>query len=193
MGKSLFLIISLLVGLAFAQPNLNYNGYGDTAKVVGLTSTGTVYSKLFKLSQYLASRFDVFARDTNSAAGITNDSLQFLWGVQMVHPMFTSTGTTQTYKYGNLLTIDTLDMWASAGAFLKNNLPAMDTLGFFPNELHKVDTVSMSGWASQSRLVAPPWDVYFRFFATGLARNKKGGYVSLIFQQSTPKYLKVGN
>lgn len=179
--KALILFVAVFAALSFGQASGNWNGWGDTAYVAGFTGTGTVYSPLFKLSSMENACFDVYAKDSGSAAGITNDSLQFVWGIQFVHPSYQSgAGTTVKYKYSRRLIIDTLDMWGT-NVFI-DTLLNLDNTGTYPFLQKTIDT-SFSGWAMQSRQFSPQWDVSFRFWATGLAMNKKATYIPLVFQQ----------
>ena len=200
MKRSLFRIVSIAAGvlitfgtwLAYGQVDQNYNGWGDTA-VSYVTGTATAYTKAFRLSAFENARFDVFARDTVQAGAhaITGDSLQFVWGIQVYHPVYTSTTGTMVYKYDHRIVIDTLDMWSTTPFAASYYTLQLD--GSIANIFKTIDTTVISHWACQTRQFAPPWDVYFRFWATGLAQNKKAKAVKLVFQASRRKYVKVGN
>jgi hypothetical protein len=144
---------------------------------------------MLRLSAFDNCAFDVYAKDTASAAGVSNDSLQFVWGIQFIHPVFTSTTGTMVYKYSPFLVIDTLDMFTAANMAYK--YPSLLTNGTYLMTLKAVDTISVSTWAAQSRSFVPQYDVYYRFWAKGMQEN--GHSIKMVFQATRKKYTKVGN
>lgn len=50
---------------------------------------------------------------------------------------------------------------------------------------------SVSGWAAQSRVVTPKWDVYFRGWFQGLTGNITGSFVDLWFSPERRPHQKV--
>jgi hypothetical protein len=188
MKLSFMLIVSLLTALAFGQ-NQNWNGNGDTSQVNGFQGTGTVVSKKMRLSAFENSVFECYATDTGTAGAITGQSVKLIWGIEYCHPTWQSTELSPKYKYWGRVTIDTMDL-STAGNFIYT-VPVMDSNGYMPITKKYVDTTTISRWACQSRPFSPFWDVYFRFWATGLSGNQASTYVKLIFQQQRRKAMKV--
>jgi hypothetical protein len=191
MNKILVFIISIFIALSFAQVDQNYIGNGDTSAVWG-TGTATVYSKKMRLSAYENSIFEVYTKDTaNDAAAVTSQVLKFVWGIEYIHPTWQSTTVLPKYKYWGRVTIDTLST-LTAGNFIYAP-PLMDSLGMTPIVRKYVDTTTISGYVSQARPYLPFWDVYFRFFATGLPGTQDTTGVKFIFQQHRRKAYKIAN
>lgn len=178
--KFFLLILVGLVGLSFGQLNENWNGYGDTVRVHAFYKDTSIVTTKFKLSAFENSRYDVYFRDT-ATAGFASDSVKFVWGIEVGHPAFSTTkASSPVMKWSDRIAIDTVNMLAAANYVSDTAVLLSD--GTYSMSLRKIDTVSVSGWACQSRNISTPWDVYFRFWARGLAGNKASKKIDLVFQ-----------
>jgi hypothetical protein len=179
MKKSIVLFVLAFVCLSFGQ-NENWNGWGDTARVVNLYKDTTIYTGKFKLSAFENMRAAIFLRDT-SAAGFGSDSVNVEWGIQWGHPCWNTTlAKSPTMVWQARLVIDTVNMRTAAN--FTTDTMRLATDGTFTSTHKKIDSVTVSGWAYQDRAVTPEWDVYFRFFAHALAQTKNTKNIDCVFQ-----------
>ena len=180
--KKLSLVLSLLVSLAVAQgPTLNSNGRIDTSLIVGFKGTGTAYSKAFNLSAWENLRFDVLAMDTgNSKTLFASSAIKFYWWVSTGHYSINYL----TNKYDTVwslmqpLIIDTFDITTAANMVKVSR--SLDTAGNYPLAHKLIDTLSVRGYAVQSRAFTPEWDEIIRVGVQGLSGNQNTTYVKLI-------------
>lgn len=189
MKRRIVLFVLAFACLSFGQMNENWNGWGDTAKVVNLYKDTTIYTSKFKMSAFENGRYAIFIRDT-SAAGFANDSVNVEWGIQWGHPAWTSTNAkTPAMTWQSCLVVDTVNM-LTAGNFV---VPRMSLAadGSFTRPFKTIDSVTVSGWAFQDRSVTPEWDVYFRFWAHALTGTKNSKKISCVFQASRRVGVKV--
>ena len=185
MKKAIVLFVLAFVCLSFGQMNENWNGWGDTAKVVNLYKDTTIYTSKFKMSAFENMRAAIFLKDT-SAAGFANDSINVEWGIQWGHPCWNSTSAkSPTMVWQSWLVVDTVktDTNGNASVYV---IPVMSlaTDGSFTSTHKKIDSVTVSGWAFQDRNITPEWDVYFRFWAHALTGTKLSKKIGCVFQAS---------
>jgi hypothetical protein len=181
MKKSIALILFLSLS-AFGQINENWNGWGDTARVINLYKDTTIYSSKFKMSAFENGRYAIYIRDT-SVAGFSSDSVNVEWGIQWGHPAWNSvTAKTPIMAWQSCLVIDTVNM-LTAGNFVVPRM-SLITDGTFTLTHKYIDSVTVPGWAFQDRGVSPEWDVYFRFWAHALTGTKNSKKISCVFQAS---------
>jgi hypothetical protein len=169
------LVILLCAGAIVAQTE-NYNGWNDTSQIVNFKADSMKYSKVFLLSQNENLRIDMMA-DDSSATGYASDSVKFYWGIQLGHPTLngTGSGTKDTFWSNELITLDTFNMRVTTNAATAYRL--VDSTGTYTNAPQSHDTLSVTGFAVQSRQFSPAWDVYFRVWLKGLTLNKVGKWV----------------
>lgn len=176
--KRAILAVLFLAAVCFAQSD-NSNGYLDTACCRACSTTVAWFSKGFRLANYGNLRISVRAQDT-SAAGYANDSVNGKWGYQTYH-LGQTTGTTVDTVFDEPVVVDSFKMTTSAN--LRNFSSAVavngtyDSLGNLVRNWGVIDTVGFASWATQTRLVAPEWDVYVRFFWVGLTGNRVAGKI----------------
>jgi hypothetical protein len=175
--KKVLLAVALLAGVVFGQTE-NYSGMNDTAVIATFKADSLKTSKAYTLSQFENLRVDVLVSDT-SAAGFASDSVKLYWGIQTGRICWNSSGTRDTAWSNERITLDTLDMLTTTNAALKYN--AMDNTGAYTNTLKAHDTLSVSGFAVQSRNISPEWDVLFRCWVKGLTGNKVGRFLVFRF------------
>jgi hypothetical protein len=183
--KKFFVLLLALVGVSFGQLQENYNGYGDTVRVNGFYNDTTIYTKWFKLSAAENIRLEAYARDT-SAAGFLVDSTRFEWGIQTGRPSWLTLAVGSRYVViapSARLVVDTFTTGKvdTPTCFRVSDM-SLDASYDFVSPHKTVDTLNVSGWAFQSRNVAPEWDVYVRFWLHGLAGNKKSMKLENVFQ-----------
>jgi len=187
--RRIFLAILFLFSVsAWAESALNHTGYGDTCAIHGFRADSLKYSKAYSLTDYEALRVTVFVDDTSSA-GFDSDSLLFAWGIQTGTPVLNSSGGRDTLWNPLCLVVDTLDLVDDATIGLSYGLVGTD--GTYSDVLSLIDTLSVSGWAAQSRVVTPRWDVYFRGWFQGLTGNITGSFAKLWFAPERRRHQKV--
>lgn len=168
------LAIMLCAACVVAQTE-NYQGWKDTSQIASFKADSLKYSKVFLLSQYENLRIDMMANDTSSA-GFKSDSLKFYWGIQLGHPSLCGTaGTLDTFWSNEYIMADTFDLTTTTGAAVAYR--GIDSTGAFTNKPMIHDTLSVSGYAVQSRNIKPDWDVYFRVWLKGLTKNNVKEFV----------------
>jgi hypothetical protein len=186
-----FLFVIMLAVASFGQGVDNWNGWGDTAQVKNLYKDTTIYTKWFPLSAMENMRLSAYFRDT-STAGLGSDSVNVEWGIQTGHPSWVTTTTRATkYALSPVLIVDTCNMLIATN-FIKDTLH-LDADYAFLNPHKLIDSVSVPGWAYQTRQFAPEWDVYFRFYAHALTGTKKSKNLQCYFQSIRRLGVKTGN
>lgn len=161
--------LGVLVALLFGQ-NLNYNGNNDTGTFASFKADSLKYSAIYSLSGFENLRVDMMANDTN-AAGYASDSIKFVWGIQTGHPAYNRSGLMDTVWCDPLL-VDTMQVSNATKTYI-----VLGTDGTFSTVKGLVDTLTVTGYAYQSRNFAPEWDVWFRVWARGITGNRVGGWV----------------
>jgi hypothetical protein len=169
--KTIVLMVLAAVTCLFAQADENYNGYRDTARVTLFKADSLRYSKVFPLSTWENCRFSLFLNDTSNA-GFSGDSIKCFWGIQLGMPCINGSGSLDTAWDLQLITLDTFDILT--GANMVRPYTAMDSTGAYVEKMKRIDTLDVTGFAYQSRVFSPGWNVYFRFWAKGLTGNKVG-------------------
>jgi hypothetical protein len=186
-----FLFVIMLAVASFGQGVDNWNGWGDTARVKNVYKDTTIYSKWLKLSAMENLRVSAYFRDT-STAGFGSDSVNIEWGIQTGHPSWVSTrASTPVWALSPVLIVDTCNMLTAAN-FVKDTLH-LDADYAFLNPHKLIDSISVPGWAYQTRQFAPEWDVYFRFVAHALTGTKATKNIDAVFQSIRRLGVKTGN
>lgn len=186
-----FLFVIMLAVASFGQGVDNWNGYGDTVQVKNLYKDTTIYTKWLPLSAMENLRVSAYFRDT-STAGFGSDSVNVEWGIQTAHPSWVTTNTRATkYAVSPILIVDTCNMLIAAN-FVKDTL-RLDSDYSFLNPHKRIDSVSVPGWAYQTRQFSPAWDVYFRFYVRALTGTKNSKNLQCYFQSIRRLAIKTGN
>lgn len=172
--KAIVLLLALFA-MSFAQ--LNYQMVSDTSIISGFYSDTTAYSRTYALSQYENLRVDVYADDTTNT-GFNGDSIKFWWWIETGHLTVNSSDVYDT-AWSTIwpLSVDTFDILTSANMTVTPSRVLAD--GTYDYPLKYIDTTNVSGFAYQSRVVVPEWDVYFRIGFEGLTGNLTGEYIKL--------------
>jgi hypothetical protein len=168
-----FLFVLMFAASSFAFWGDNTTGYRDTANIQAFRADSIKYTPWFRLASYLNVRADVMANDTSSA-GFASDSLAFVWGIQTGHVTENSSNVRDTLPNKKLIVCDTLSRWKWRCA---DTLMQADTMGSFVSPYLLTDTVSLSGFATQSCNVSPEWDSWYRGFVKGLSGNKVSKFI----------------
>jgi hypothetical protein len=177
----IFSIIMLIAASSWAWLGDNYTGYGDTAVIQKFKADSLKYTRLFRMSAYREMRVDLLANDTSST-GFHADSCYFVWGLQTAHPIFNSAGSRDTAYDEEFIILDTFSRYDSlyfpigAGSYID-----MGTDGTYNNTKKMKDTLSVSGFAKQSRSPAIDYDVWVRGFVKGITGNDKGSFLNIRF------------
>jgi len=176
-------VLSFALVLSAANgPTENWNGYGDSTKIVNFNGSGDTslkYSEGFKLSAYENMRVNVFFKDT-TAAGVANDSVAAEWGFRTYN--FGPGGIADTVFTGRVR-VDTCNTTIAA-SFVKQTVRDADSLVAYGCPWGTIDSLNTgrSGWSKQSMPICPYWDLYIQFWVRGLASNKNSKKLVWIFQ-----------
>lgn len=193
MVKTLFVVL-LFVFAVLAGPNTsgpsNWRGYLDTAGISSILTAGTVrYTAPMVLSDGEDVRILCKVRDTVTA-GFATDSLVFAWGYQVGSITLDSAGKRDTvWQATDRIVVDTVDV-DSMGKGTIGTTAAAGTVTQTWNRAS--DTLSVSGYAIQSRWVVPPWGTLIRFWANGLTGQRQGKAVVLIFEKHQRQWVPTG-
>lgn len=128
---------------------------------VKVRSDGLYYSRGYDLSGMEDIRAILLVDDT-SAAGFEKDSVNIMWGYQ-------------TFSVGNLP--------AAYGSAAYDGSTTRST--------KLIDTLSVTGYASQSKWFIPEWDEGIRFWFKGIAGNKTLTGVKCILTVKRRLYINV--
>jgi hypothetical protein len=186
--RTIVLMVLAAVTCLFAQADENYNGYRDTARITLFKADSLRYSKVFPLSTWENSRLSIFLNDTSSA-GYASDSIKCFWGIQLGMPCINGSGLLDTAWELQLITLDTFDILTAGN--MARPYTALDSTGAYMEKMKRIDTLDVTGYAYQTRVFSPGWDVYFRFWAKGLTGNKVGATLKGMFAVEHRNYIAV--
>lgn len=181
------LILCLSILVLTAQGAIqNQIGYLDTSKVK-VRSDSLYYSRGYDLSGMEDIRAILLVDDT-SAAGFENDSVNIMWGYQTFSVVLNSSNVPDTV-FDQKITLDTV-VTASFG-----NLPAAYGSAAYDGSTTRstklIDTLSVTGYASQSKWFIPEWDEGIRFWFKGITGNKTLTGVKCILTVKRRVYINV--
>jgi hypothetical protein len=166
------LISLLILSTASMAAISNQSGYLDTTKV-RVRSDSLYYSRGFDLSGSEDIRAILMVNDTSSV-GFASDSINIQWGYQTFSLVMNSSGRADT-AFDQRICLDTIT------TAVLGNLPAAigssGSDGSITRSTKVVDTLSVTGYATQSKWFLPEWDVGIRFWYKGLTGNKKASSV----------------
>jgi len=166
-----FLFCGVIACYAWSKSDAVDNWSGiDTANTARLyAKLDTIkFSKVFKLTAGENIRVILKADDT-TVAKFASDSLAIRWGYQTMCPCYNSSGVSDTCV-DQLIKIDSL----VAAGFGDNSarIGSIDADGVITRSNAIGDTVTCSGYVTQSKWFQPEWDVYIRFWVKGITGNK---------------------
>ena len=174
--KSKFIVL-LLLAATLCVAGENYSGFLDTTSITETLTTGTtVYTDPYKLSKFEDIRLIVKCDDTTSAVFAT-DSVAFFYGYQTGTIVLDSAGARDTI-YDDPMTIDS--MLASEFGTLGSG--TMTAAGVLTRTWGGADTLSVTGYAVQSRWFVPEWDYLIRFWVTALGDNLQASPLVLFLE-----------
>jgi hypothetical protein len=180
-------ILFVLVSAALAFGQFNFSGYRDTVAVAAFKGTAAGVTKAFDMSRYEEMRVSAMADDTVEA-GYDSDSAHFFWGIQVGDVVLNASGLRDT-TWRDRFIVDTFDILTAANLVAPTY--TIDSAALDPHRVF-IDTISVTGYAVQSRQVNPPSWPIFRFFYTWLAGNRvSSSYVVLLFSVSRKLYSNV--
>lgn len=163
----------------------NWNSAADTAMVNDtITNAEVVYTKAFNLSDYEDVRAIMMVDDT-TAAGFASDSVNFIWGYQTGNQVINASGAFDTI-WDARVTIDTVatasfGTWAIEGTIGPSG-------ALTRSESKVVDTTMVTGYAVQSKIFVPQWDMFNRYWIQGVTGNLTGGPNVYVVKQSRRLY-----
>ena len=181
------LILCLSILVLTAQGAIqNQIGYLDTSKVK-VRSDSLYYSRGYDLSGMEDIRAILLVNDT-SAAGFKSDSVNIMWGYQTFSVALNSSNVPDTV-FDQKIILDTV-VTASFG-----NLPAAYGSAAYDGSTTRstklIDTLSVTGYASQSKWFIPEWDEGIRFWFKGITGNKTLTGVKCILTVKRRVYINV--
>ena len=149
---------------ALVAANENYNGWLDTCIVSDtLDSAEVKYTKAFNLSKYENCRLLVLA-DDSATAKLGADSINFHYGYQTGTRCLDSAGVLDT-AWDDRVVLDTM----VADSFGTSNISTGGADGSLTRVWNQsADTLSVAGYATQSRWFVPEWDGLIRYWVEGL-------------------------
>jgi hypothetical protein len=183
------LLISLVIlSVMTVEARNNNAGYLDTAKV-RVRSDSLYYSRSFDLSGSEDIRAILMVNDTASA-GYAGDSINIQWGYQTFSLVMNSLGKADT-AFDQRICLDTIT------TAVLGTLPAAIGVSVYDGSITRstkiADTLSVTGYATQSKWFLPEWDVGIRFWFKGLTGNKTTSSVLGILGVQRRLYINVRN
>lgn len=163
----------MAMGQIWSDGNNRTLGYKDTVRIPTFKADSLRFTAAWPLSMFEHCRFVVAANDTQSA-GFASDSVKFRWGYQTGTIMLNASGNRDTVWDGNAIVVDTFDMSDSASRNIA--YVAQDGLMAYTRTLKRIDTTSVTGYAVQTRVIQPEWDVLVRLWFKGLTGNNVGAF-----------------
>lgn len=210
------ILLLALVGLASAgifssNPDLNWNGYLDTANIDSNMGTSKLYTKAFPLNGFEALRVSVLCKDTTTEAGeidtivvgtdttydtarimpFSDDSVKFSWGYRTFTKCINGVDAVDTCM-GVEYIVDTVSA-DSFGKVLPSSLSSATPIYTEISTSRKIDTLFCSGFAVQSKTIYPSPDTYIQFWVQGISGNLTGAPVKTRFSLSRKVYGSVRN
>jgi hypothetical protein len=126
------------------------------------------------MSSWENNRFDVLAMDTNnSKTTFGGAAINFYWWFETGHLSFRgdAAGKLDTvWSRIDPVCVDTFNITYSAH-MVKTATGRLDSLGSYFNPQLTIDTLSVHGFAVQSRAISPLWDEFIRIGFKGLTGN----------------------
>jgi hypothetical protein len=177
--KRLFLAISLLVGVAGAQTNINWMGYGDTLAISAFKADSLKFTSAYVWANNEQKAVSVQVSDT-SIAGLGSDSVQFSYGYELGYPTLPFGSTTAVTRWCQATTIDSFRVMNGTKfvnpTTLAGVVQARDTTNHTYTPIDAwgyVDTSSSTTSSIQTHSLTVPWAPYIRFWAKGGTGNNK--------------------
>jgi hypothetical protein len=167
MKKSIGLFLLLFCSLSFAQIQ-NWKGYLDTNILWISSNTTKKYSKVYNLTEGVATSVTIMANDT-AVVRLGLDSTKLCYGFQIGGPVINSLGKLDT-AWGGLDTLDTLSKGGYAGIQSGGRYNLSTDL--ITETWGGADTLSVTGYAVQTHPIrAYNWDIFLRIWVVGMAGN----------------------
>lgn len=168
--NKVFLFLVLLATLAFSQGNTHaVNWVWDTVSVDAILDSGEIgYTQAFQLEDGQPMRIVCLANDTsNGYTTFNGDSVEFDWGYQTGSRCFDSSYSTLDTCWDIRIKVDTY----TADSLGKKHTGTADSKGVITRVNGDIDTSSIPGWATQSRIIVPEQDDFIRIYMLGNADN----------------------
>lgn len=166
----------IALGQIWSDGNNRTLGYKDTVRVPTFKADSFRVTAAWPLSMFEHCRFVVAAADTDTA-GFAGDSISFRWGYQSGTIMLNASGLRDTTWDGNRVVVDTFTRDSTACVPVYVGLGGLTT---YTRTLKRIDTLNVTGYAVQSRVIQPEWDVVVRLWFQGLTANNKGSFLKLM-------------
>ena len=178
------LMMVLLVSVFFCFGYENYGGWDESYAISDTLGAGEIeYTAASRLSQYEDIRVIVKA-DDSTEAGFASDSVAIEYGYQTGTLTLNSSGEKDTL-WDDLIVLDT--MLSSDFGTVGSGLVASS--GALTHTWGGADTLSVTGYATQSRWFVPEWDFLIRFYVKGLAGNLAGDNLDLYVEPKRRIYI----
>ena len=178
------IMMILLMAVFFVFGYENYNGWDVSYGISDTLGAGEYsYTAASRLSQYEDIRVIVKCDDTTTA-GFASDSVAIEYGYQTGTVTLNSAGNKDTL-WDDLIVIDTM-LDSDFGTVGSGTVASS---GVLTHTWGGADTLSVSGYATQSRWFVPEWDFLIRFFVKGLAGNNADDNLELYLEPKRRIYI----
>jgi hypothetical protein len=175
-------ILLAFAACSYAQTNVNFKGYGDTAQITAFKADSFKQTKAFNLTN-AENKCLIVALDDTSNAGISGDSIACEIGYRFGVPTRTLAGELDVVWSGPI-PVDTCDITAGTGLYDSDSYTGTPWTIDLSNDISArpqaaVDTTL--GEATMIIPINPPWGAYIKFYIRGLTGNKIGSFVKVRF------------
>lgn len=168
------LFVAILSFSANAQMQ-NWKGYLDTT-IMWVAGTSTMkYSKVYPMTETENMSLVTMANDT-SEVRLGGDSTRIVYGYQIGNLVINGSGALDTAWAVQ----DTIDTLCASGFQSKEGGGRVLNDGTISETWGKADTLSVSGYATQTRPIQPYWGAVIRFWYQGITGNSAGTPVKVV-------------
>lgn len=173
--RHLICLFIALFSFSVSAQMQNWKGYLDTT-IMWVAGTSTMkFSKVYTLTEAENMSLVTMANDT-SEVRLGADSTRIVYGYQVGNIVINGSGVKDT-AWAVLDTIDTLCasgyQSAEGGGRILSDGTISETWG-------KADTLSVSGYATQTRPIQPYWGTLIRFWYQGITGNSAVSSIKVV-------------
>jgi hypothetical protein len=169
-----WLLVAALSFSASAQIT-NWKGYLDTT-IMWVAGTATMkYSKVYPLTDAENLSLVTMANDT-SEVRLGGDSTRIVYGCQIGNIVVNGSGNIDTAW----AVLDTIDTLCASGFQSTEGGGRITSAGSISETWGKADTLSVTGYAIQTRPIQPYWGTLIRFWYQGITGNSAVSSVKVV-------------
>lgn len=173
--RYLTLLFIAVISFSASAQMQNWKGYLDTT-IMWVSGTDTMkFSKVYPLTETENMSLVTMANDT-SEVRLGADSTRIVYGYQVGNIVINGSGVKDTAW----AVTDTIDTLCASGFQSREGGGRVLSDGTISETWGKADTLSVSGYATQTRPIQPYWGTLIRFWYQGITGNSAETPVKVI-------------